>query len=51
MVAAVGKFRLRRSMRLLHTVPLEDIPQTGGNLPIRFDQESAERFEVVGPLA
>ena len=49
MVAA--KLRPRRSIRLLYIVTFEHVPETGGKLPIGFDQESTERFEVVGPFA
>ena len=49
MVAA--KLRLRRSIRFLYIVTSEHVPETGGKLPIGFDQESAERLEVVGPFA
>ena len=51
MVAAVGNFRPRRSIRFLDIFTFEHVPETGGKLPIGFDEESAERFEVVGPFA
>ena len=41
----------RRMIRCLDSFSLEHVPETGGKLPIGFDQESTERFEVVGPFA
>ena len=51
MVAAVGNFRPRRSIRLLDIFTFEHVPETGRKLPIGFVEESAEGFEVVGPFA
>ena len=41
---------LRRMIRCLDSFSSEHVPETGGKLPIGFDQESTERFEVVGPF-
>ena len=46
-----GKHLPRRMIRCLDIFTFEHVPETGGKLPIGFDEESAERFEVVGPFA
>ena len=46
-----GKHLPRRMIRRLDIFTFEHFPETGGKLPIGFDEESAERFEVVGPFA
>ena len=45
-----GNYLPRRMIRCLDIFTFEHVPETGGKLPIGFDQESTERFEVVGPF-
>ena len=46
-----GNYLPRRMIRCLDIFTFEHVPETGGKLPIGFDEQSTERFEVVGPFA
>ena len=46
-----GNYLPRRMIRCLDIFTFEHVLETGGKLPIGFDEESTERFEVVGPFA
>ena len=46
-----GNYLPRRMIRCLDIFTFEHVPETRGKLPIGFDEESAEGFEVVGPFA